>query len=191
MERELLLKKIEETEIEATDYQLFYDAIECAQSTGRNNVSPLRDYLNLVLTCEELAELQQVLLNEYGGRSIDRLELLEEYSDVFYCVKLIEKVLKIEISNYDIFNMKHNMILPNKDDNNIAICMELSKLQQLLTKLIRGKDVIDSVKTSIIRVKIVLGLLDDKYGISKDDVFKKIQKIKCKRCIERSKKNIL
>jgi len=78
--------------------------------------------LNLIVTVEELAELQKALLKYVRSQSPDvvirkdrneiLLDILEEYFDVLYCLKYVEVLLQLEYREIDVGLNK--MILENE-----------------------------------------------------------------------------
>lgn len=179
MEKELLKQKIKETVIDGSEEKLYNDAIQCSLCVGKSETSPLPDYLNLVLTCEELSELQQSLLT--APRDYDNIT--EEIADVRYCIRLVKEIFDID---YVIDESKLNSF-SNADQ---YLCLKLAKLQQALTKAIRGKDVSEIITKRVMEVETLLNVICNVLKIDEETV-KKIMKIKCSRCIERSKHNIL
>ena len=179
MDKVLLKQKIKETVIDGSEEELFNKAIQCSLRVGKSETSPLPDYLNLVLTCEELSELQQALLSAHR----DYENIAEEIADVRFCIHLVKEIFNIE---YVIDETKLNSF-SNVDQ---YLCLKLAILQQTLTKAIRGKDVSEKITRQVMEVESLLTVLCTEFKIDKE-IIKKIMKIKCIRCLERSKRNII
>lgn len=133
---------------------------------------------NLVITMEEIAELQTELFKFFIGEG-DHLSLIEETADVYLAFRWIKNICKI--SNEEVSKkMKGEYVINSK----LVIMKSLSELQQQISKFLRGKGNHDVFVEKLANGYRSLEWIQNWYYISEENV-NKAMNVKIERVLNR------
>lgn len=113
MKREVFLKEMEKADVTIINTSWRQRVIQKSIDSNLPDGNP-RGHRNLIITMEELSELQKEVSKELRGKG-DRVSILEEIADVEVCMMYLKELLHI-----------------SEDDIERAVHVKLERLENIL-----------------------------------------------------------